>query len=117
MSNQEQERLRRLQERQLADRDPKVKERQFQRMTAQRERKHRNKSYSLGRAWGDIPHIWKSSFYGLLVGLLIMLVLPYFWNSSWTFIVSILVTIVTTMFGAIVGNAIDTREEIKNLMR
>jgi hypothetical protein len=116
MSNQEQERLRRLRERQLADRDPKVKERQFQRMTAQREQK-RDKSYSLARAWGDIPHIWRSSFYGLLVGLFIMLVLPYFWDSSWTFLVSVLATIVTTMFGAVVGNAIDAREELKNLMR
>lgn len=116
MSNQEQERLRRLRERQLADRDPKAKERQFQRMTAQRERK-RDKSYSLARAWGDIPHIWRGSFYGLILGLFIMLVLPYFWDSSWTFLVSILAAIVTTMFGAVVGNAIDTREELKNLIR
>jgi len=116
MSNQEQERLRRLRKRQLADRNPNVKQQQFQRMSAQRERK-RDKSYSLGRAWNDIPHVWKGSLYGLFLGLLIILVLPYFWDSSWTFIVSILATIITTMFGAIVGNAIDSREEIKNLMR
>ena len=114
--NQEQERLRRLRERQLADRDPQIKQRQFQRVTAQRERE-RDKSYSLGRIWGDIPHVWKGGFYGLVLGTLVMLVLPIFWTSSWTFIVSIAAIVIFTMFGAIIGNAVDTREEIKNLIR
>ena len=116
MPDQEQERLQRLRDRQLADRNPNAKQQKFSQMSAQRERK-RDKSYSLSRAWGDIPHIWKGAFYGLLAGLLIMLVLPYFWLSSLTFLVSILATIVTIIFGTIVGNAIDTREEIKKLMR
>jgi len=118
MSNgsQEQERLRRLRERQLADRNPNVKQQQFQRLTSQRERK-RDKSYSLGRMWSDIPHVWRYSFYGLLLGVLVLLVLPLFWSSSWVLPCSIAAILVLTIFGGVVGNAVDSREEIKDLMR
>ena len=47
-NHQEQERLKRLRERQLSDRDPLVKQIQFQRATAQREKRFK-KPYSLGK--------------------------------------------------------------------
>ena len=54
--NQEQERFKRLHDRQLSDRDPLVKQRNFQRNSAQKERKAR-KPYSLAKMWSDIPHV------------------------------------------------------------
>ncbi len=114
--NQEQERLKRLKEQQLRARNPKKKQQQFQRMTAQRERK-KDRSYSLGRAWRDIPHIWRYSVYGFMLGVLVLVVLPLLWDSPWTQFCSFAAILVLTIFGGMVGNAIDVRENIKDLTR
>ena len=116
-NNQEQERLRRLRERQLADRDPHVKQRQFQRVSSQREKRLKKQSYSLGKMWKDIPHVWKGFFYGLLLGLVVFLIVPTFWQSTWALVISLMALVVFILFGILVGRAIDTRENIKDLMR
>jgi Flp pilus assembly protein TadB len=113
---QEQERLKRLRERQLSDRDPLVKQRQFQRATAQRE-KRLKKPYSLGKMWKDIPHIWKGFFYSLLAGLIAILVIPSFLLSPWAFPITLVVAVISIIFGIVIGRAIDTRENIKELIR
>ena len=117
MSGQEQERLKRLRERQLADRDPHIKQRQFQRSTAQREKRLKGQSYSLGKMWKDIPHVWKGFFYGLILGLVVFLVVPMFWLSPWAFPCSLAAIVALALFGVVVGRAIDTRENIKDLIR
>lgn len=71
--SQEQERLKRLRERQLADRDPLVKQRQFQRSTARREKRLKKQTYTLGKMWKDIPYVWKGFSYGLILGLVVFL--------------------------------------------
>ena len=116
-SSQEQERLRRLRERQLADRDPHVKQRQFQRVSSQREKRIRKQSYSIGKMWKDIPHVWKGFFYGLFLGAIILLVVPEIWQSPWAIAVSIVALVTFILFGVIIGRAIDAREKIKDLMR
>ena len=116
-NDQELERLKRLREQQLSDRDPLVKQRQFQRSSARRERKMARTSYSLGRMWGDIPHAWKGFFYGLVLGTLILIIVPLFWRSPWAVPCSAATIVVFTIFGASVGRAIDTRDNIKDLMR
>ena len=116
-SDQEQERLRRLRERQLADRDPLVKQRQFQRVSSRREKKLKKQSYSLGKMWKDIPHVWKGFFYGLILGLAVFLIVPTFWESPWALGASLVVLVVFILFGIVVGRAIDTRENIKDLIR
>ena len=114
--NQEQERLKRLRDRQLADRDPLVKQRQFQRTSAQKERRAR-KPYSLGQMWGDIPHAWKGAFYGLLLGTAVLIILPTYWISSWAFPCAAASIIIFAVMGVIIGRAFDTRDEIKKLIR
>ena len=114
--NQEQERLKRLRDRQLADRDPLVKQRQFQRVSAQKERRAR-KSYSLAQMWADIPHAWKGAFYGLLLGTVGLIVLPTYWISPWAFPSAAATIVVFIVMGVIIGRAFDTRDEIKKLMR
>ncbi|MGB7873528.1 MAG: hypothetical protein WBL25_04020 [Anaerolineales bacterium] len=115
--SQEQERLKRLRERQLADRDPLVKQRQFQRSTARREKRLKKQTYTLGKMWKDIPHVWKGFFYGLILGLVVFLVVPMLWLSPWAFPISLAAFVITVLFGIIVGRAIDTRENIKDLIR
>ncbi len=114
--NQEQERLRRLKEQQIRARNPQKKQQQFQRMTAQRERK-KDRSFSLARAWRDIPHIWRYSIYGFVLGILVLLILPLLWNSPSAQLCSFVAILVFTIFGGMVGNAIDVRENIKDLTR
>jgi len=116
-SNQEQERLRRLRERQLADRDPHIKQRQFQHVSSQREKRLRKQSYSINKMWKDISHTWKGFFYGLLVGVAALLVIPTLWQSSWAIAVSLAVLVILILFGVVIGRAIDARENIKDLMR
>ena len=114
-SDQELERLKRLHDRQLSDRDPQVKQRQFQRTSAQRERRYR-KPYSLGKMWKDIPHAWKGFFYGLVLGTTVLLILPMFWVSLWAVPCSTAAIVVFALFGVILGRAIDARENIKDLI-
>lgn len=116
-NDQELERLKRLRERQLTDRDPHVKQRQFQRTTTARERRLSKQSYSLGKMWKDVPHVWKGFFYGLVLGTLVLLILPFLWISPWAIPSAIIALVVFTIFGVVVGRAIDTRENIKNLIR
>ena len=116
-NDQELKRLKRLRERQLSDRDPLVKQRQFQRSSSQRERRIAKTSYSLGRMWGDIPHAWKGFFYGLVLGTAVLIILPLFWVSPWAVPCSAATIVVFAIFGVIIGRAIDTRENIKDLIK
>jgi len=116
-NDQELERLRRLRERQLTDRDPLVKQRQFQRATTAREKKLGKQTYSLGKMWKDIPHVWRGFFYGLVLGTLVLIVLPLLWSSPWAIPSAIIALVVITIFGVVVGRAIGMRENIKNLIR
>jgi len=115
-NDQELERLKRLRQSQLADRDPLVKQRQFQRTSAQRE-KRTKKPYSLGKMWKDIPHAWKNFFYGLSLGTAVLLVVPTLWLSPWAIPCSAAAIVVFAIFGVILGRTIDARENIKDLMR
>jgi len=115
-NDQELERLKRLRQSQLAVRDPLVKQRQFQRTSAQRE-KRTKKPYSLGKMWKDIPHAWKNFFYGLSLGTAVLLVVPTLWLSPWAIPCSAAAIVVFAIFGVILGRAIDARENIKDLMR
>lgn len=116
MSN-EQDRLKRLRERQLTDRDPLVKQRQLQKTTAQKERKASKKRYSLGEAWRTIPHIYRSPFIGLVIGLAVMFILPILWISEWAFWAGLGVTVFAVMLGLMAGRAQDIRDELRDSIK
>ena len=116
MSN-EQERLKRLRERQLTDRDPLVKQKQFQRTTAQKERKARGKRYTLGDAWRAIPYIYRSPFIGLVLGAAVIFILPILWKSPWAFFVGLGVTVFFILIGLLIGRAQDIRDELKDAIK
>ena len=114
--NQEQERLKRLRERQLADRDPLVKKREFQRSSVERERRA-YKPETLGGIWAMIPHIWRGGLFGLLLGIAAAIVIPSLWISSWALPVSILVLVFIVFMGVMIGRALDSRAEIEDNLR
>ncbi|MBL8102271.1 MAG: hypothetical protein JNM02_07065 [Anaerolineales bacterium] len=113
MSNQEQERLKRLREKQLQARDPLVKQRQFQHNSSVKEKRMR-KPFSMSKAWKDIPHLVKVPFYSLILGIVVIFVLPTFWDSTYAIYVGAGATALFMIFGAILGNSLDLRDDIRN---
>jgi len=113
----EQERLKRLLEQQLAARDPKSKQHKLQQVYKTKYKNRPGQRITIQSMWADIPHIYKSSFYGFLIGLLIMWVLPQIWLSRYAFPVAILSMIVLFLIGLLIGNALDVRDNISDLTR
>jgi len=116
MPDSEAERLKRLRERQLTDRDPLVKQQQFQRSSVVKEKRMR-KPFSLKEAWGDIPHIIKSPFYGLLIGVFVIAILPKIWISPYATLAGTGATILFMIFGVILGNSLDLRDNLRNQIK
>ncbi len=116
MPTDEQERLKRLRDKQLSARDPLVKQRQFQRNASIKE-KRMKKPFSLSKAWTDIPHIIKMPFYGLCLGALLIVFLPSLWASKWAILVAGGATLALIIFGVVVGNAMDIRDRLKDLTK
>jgi hypothetical protein len=110
----EQERLIRLRERQLSTRDPGIKKKKFSNMMTERERNTKN-TLSLGRVWRVIPQVWRWAFYGLVLGLITMAVLPSLWISDLAWIASIIAAAVLVIVGILIGNALDVRDNLKDL--
>ncbi len=114
--DQEQERLRRLRERQLAERDPLVKQRRLQQYTAQRERQA-NKPLNLQEMWADIPKVWRGTLFGLVAGVIALVVVPIFWTSTLALLCVAAGTLVAVIFGVVVGRTLDFRDELKHLTK
>jgi len=113
MSNQEQERLRKLREQQLQARDPLAKQKKFQQISSKKARRIQ-KSFSLSEAWKDIPHIVKTPFYGLIAGVILVIVLPRVWDSPYAIVVAGVATLFFIIFGLTLGNALDIRDKLRN---
>ena len=116
-NHDEQERLKRLRERQLAARDPHKQQQKREQIYVQREKRIASKKMTFAEMWRDIPHTIKGPLYGLVAGLVIFILLPIFWNSTWTLIVSIGITFFLIVMGSLIGRSIQTREDLKELTR
>lgn len=114
--NAEQERLKRLRERQIADRDPSIKQHKFNRESADRERRAYKPLTAKG-TWSDIPHIWKGAFFGLVIGLVLMFVITYLWSSTLALIGSGVLVVVCIFLGTMIGRAADSRDDMKYNLR
>jgi predicted permease len=113
MSDREQERLRKLREQQLQSRDPLTKQRKIQRNISAKEKRMR-KPFSLAKAWGEIPHIVKVPFYGLIIGVLAIIFLPAIWDSPYATIAGGVITLILIAFGLAFGNSLDIRDRIRD---
>lgn len=113
MSTDEQERLKRLRDKQITARDPLIKQRHFQQSSSIKE-KRMEKPFSFKKAWADIPHVIKTPFYALLFGVAVSFILPNLWASKWAALVAGALTLALIIFGIIVGNVLDIRDKIKD---
>ena len=112
MPESESERLKRLSQKQLADRDPLVKQRKFQHDSVVKE-KRLQKPFSFRKAWSEIPHSIRIPFFGLIVGVLVIVLLPNFWAPPYAIFTGLGITILLMIFGFVVGNSLDLRDDIK----
>jgi uncharacterized protein YacL len=112
--NDEVERLRRLRERQLQARDPLSKQRKIDRKVTARRRKQK-KSFSF-RAMLDMPYQWRGAIIGAVIGMGISIVLTLTLENQWTEVIGLLVVVFLAVLGVVFGQAMDAREELKDLM-
>jgi VIT1/CCC1 family predicted Fe2+/Mn2+ transporter len=110
------ERLKRLRERQLEARDPHKKQRKLQ-QTVTRKYRRAEEPFSLGRMWDQTPSIWKGTLFGMSFGVIAILILPFFMDTVLAVTVGVIVLAVATIFGLLVGRAVDARDDIQDLLR
>jgi hypothetical protein len=75
------------------------------------------KPFSLKKAWSDIPHSIRSPFYGLIIGILVIVILPNIWISPYAILAGAGATILFMIFGFIFGNSLDLRDDIKDNLK
>jgi VIT1/CCC1 family predicted Fe2+/Mn2+ transporter len=111
-SNDEQERLKRLRDRQIAARDPQAKERKISYKVSQR-RKSTYRQTTVGDLFKSVPYRWVYMLVGVLLGgaafILIVFILPQAWDKY----LGLIVLVILAIFGFIIGSSIDWREDIK----
>lgn len=108
----EQERLIRLRQQQIGARDPSIKEREFQRGVARRERNF-DRSVTAKKVWSGISHIWRGVIISITLGILAVLVIPLFWQSEWTLPVIGGLVLVGIILSLLIGQALDLRDNIR----
>ena len=116
MPDSEAERLKRLREKQLRDRDPLERERKFQHNTSVKEKKMQ-KPISLKEDWRGVPYIVKAPLFALILGIIGTIILTRLWDWQYSTYVGAGATVCLILFGAVLGNAIDLREDIKKHLK
>lgn len=112
MPESEAERIKRLRDKQIATRDPLIKERKFQRDMSVKE-KRMKKPISLAEDWRNIPKVVKIPLFMLLLGMIGTIILVRLWSWEYAVYVGAGATVGLAIFGAVLGNALDLRDDIK----
>lgn len=111
------ERLKRLRERQLADRDPLEKRKQFHGTYSHKERKARSERYTLSEAWRTLPHVVRDPLISLVFGVCLTIVLPLLWESKWAFWTGAAATVILIIVGLVIGQAQDVHDDLKDFSK
>jgi len=113
MPDQESERLKRLRDRQLTDRDPLVKERSFQHITSIKEKRMR-KRFSLVEEWMAVPHAIKNLLYCIILGIIVTIALPMILDTPYALYIGAGMAVIIIIVGTIAGYIMDYNDEIKH---
>lgn len=110
----EQEKLRRLRDQQIRARDPQIKERHIsRRITSQQAKKRRNENF-IKDSVKDVSHKAKGVYVGALVGLIVLLALPYFVEGKIATVIGIASIPFLMALGFLYGASFDWRDEIRD---
>ena len=110
----EQERIKRIREQQLRARDPKAKERRETARYAQKSKKQLENQRLAKDTISSIPHMWRMGFYGLVIGFIIKIGLPFFVEGAWVTSAGWLILLITAAFGVLVGASFDWRDDLSD---
>jgi VIT1/CCC1 family predicted Fe2+/Mn2+ transporter len=115
MSNSpsDRERLQRLREKQIGARDPLAKRRKVDAKVAAR-RRVTVKRFSV-RDLTQIPHKYVWALIGAILGVLVVIFLPHFWPDPRAILVALVALLFLVALGFMLGRAMDTRDELKDL--
>lgn len=116
MPESESERLKRLRDKQINDRDPLAGERKFQHNMSVKEKRMR-KPISFAEDWRNIPYVVKVPLFLFFLGVIGTVVLVRLWDWQYAVYVGLGAAIGLSLFGAVLGNAIDLRENIKKHLK
>lgn len=111
-ASDESERYRRIREEQLRARDPQKQQHQLQRRISTK-RKRNAARFSVGQMVADIPYRWKWLFAGLVIGLGLLIILPYFLTPKLANLVGGIAAGGFSLLGFALGRALDAKVSIK----
>ncbi|NIS81552.1 MAG: hypothetical protein GTO14_15420 [Anaerolineales bacterium] len=115
-SDREMDRLKRIRDRQLQLRDPQTKAKKLQHNIAVR-RKRSVKRFSFGEVMREIPKKWWGLVIGMALGVGVFVLLPFFVESAWTDTIGFAAIVFLAILGVVLGNAMDVRDRLNELMR
>lgn len=107
------ERIRRIRDRQIQMRDPQIKQKKLQKNISAR-RRSRLEAFDITRIFTDLPKVITGTLLGLLIGLLVMIILPYLVKADWVDYLSLGILVTTTFMGVAFGRAIDARDNLRD---
>jgi VIT1/CCC1 family predicted Fe2+/Mn2+ transporter len=110
------ERLKRLRDRQIQLRDPQKAQQKLQSRIATKRRKS-TRAFSIKEIMTEIPHKWWGILLGAALGVAVLIVLPYFMDSIWADLIGIGAILFLTILGYFIGQAMDVRDSLKDLMK
>jgi VIT1/CCC1 family predicted Fe2+/Mn2+ transporter len=108
------ERLQRIRDKQINARDPHAKRRRVDAKVAAR-RRITVKRFSV-RDLTQTPHRFVWALIGGILGVLVVIFLPYFWDHPSATLVSIVALFFLIVLGFFIGRGLDTRDELKELI-
>ena len=110
--NREQERLKKLRDRQLQARDPQKKERKSQQTASSKYRKVKQKESFIKDSARTVSQTWRGLIIGGVLGFLIFILLPIFVDADWANSVGIAAIPVLMILGLLFGASFEWRDQI-----
>ena len=114
--NQEKERVRRIRDRQIHLRDPRTNVNKLQHSIARR-RKKSVKRFSFRTMLQEIPNKYLGLVLGMVIGVFVLIILPGFVDPPWGDIVGFAAIVFLGILGFLIGQAADTRDALKELLK
>ncbi|MEJ2549275.1 MAG: hypothetical protein P8Z42_10620 [Anaerolineales bacterium] len=110
--NSEQERLKRIRDRQIQLRDPQTKVNNLQHSIARRRKKSLT-SFSLRTMIDETPNKFLGLVLGLTIGIVVLIIVPDFVEPPWGDVIGFAAIIFLAILGFMLGQAMDARDSIK----
>jgi uncharacterized protein YacL len=114
--NSDQDRFRQIRDRQIQLRDPQKKVNDLQHSISRRRGKSVTK-FSIGTMISETPNKFLGLVLGLIIGVVVLIIVPDFVDPPWDNIIGFAAIIFLGFLGFLLGQAMDTRDEIKDLIK